>query len=611
MENDENAMTTDALMTEAKAITYTTNLTPPSFEPMIGEDGKPTGKRQKTEATRAMEEARSKASVELLFRTDLSQLDEAGVKGLYQSVTEGVFGMPDTTGRFFGKRGSATDFRHNVDLLRAFFRGQYRLAEDPEAEKFRKMSWEEKFHYALEHETTGEKVKSYVRGERGAGLVETLAAGLTYSGVGLPPGAMAVARQTTGNRTVINDAEELWKEVARRSNYFALNAEEKKQYETDVISDYEKKLTKKEPLYTYLQMAANLSDEAAYILAKSYNDDSLDVAALSSLSDDERAKVMTTFAQMRGDLTKGRILGIETDFGGGTVGDRFQMGLYGLQQSVVSLATDLYGLVEAGAMYGYAKMALDENERKNFFKAWDVQSQARLFEEKQLPDAEGFWGEAYQSVMENAHWVIPYGGAAKLSVRGAKAAGTLLRAGIKADRAEMLKVSLFGRLSPIEGGAKYTEETIGRLLSSVDKYTRELQEIERMQRSLELARGGYAAAWTVVRGTAYASFCQEYLETADAAGISREESVLTAAIVGLINDRIERLYVPGLESTLTKGQLKSLGWNAFRRSLQEKAVGEYAKNFMTKFITEGARVGITEGWIEEPILSRKAPCTVE
>ena len=146
MENDENAMTTDALMMEAKAITYTTNLTPPSFEPMIGENGKPTGKRQKTEATRAMEEARSKASVELLFRTDLSQLDEAGVKGLYQSVTEGVFGMPDTTGRFFGKRGSATDFRHNVDLLRAFFRGQYRLAEDPEAEEFRKMSWEEKFH---------------------------------------------------------------------------------------------------------------------------------------------------------------------------------------------------------------------------------------------------------------------------------------------------------------------------------------------------------------------------------------------------------------------------------------------------------------------------------
>ena len=591
---------------DAKTIEYTTGLTPPTFEPQRvfdltdPEQPKEYLEQNKTRETRERERALAEASVRMLFATDVSKLDDAGVKGLYQSVTEGVWGMPDAEGAFFGKRGSATDFRRNVDLLRQFFKGNYKLAEDPEAEEFRRKTWDEKFRYALEHETAGNALASTVGGERGATLGEMVFLSVAAGNDGMtlpPPGGDPNA--------------EARREVSRKMNYETMTPEEKRKYEADVIGDYERKLAKREPLYTYVRMAADLSDEGAYILAKSYNDGALDVPNIMGLPEDEQAKVMTTYAQMKGDLREGKLLGlVPMDFSTGTTGDRVQMGIYGLQQSVVSLGTDLYRLAENAAMWSYAKMALDGKERADFFKGWDAISAAELYEKQGLPEAESFGGEAFQSFMENVHWIIPYGGAAKLA-KWAKGAGATIHAadlakevkaaGKLADLREMMNVSLFSRLSPVPDGMKFADETINRLLTSVDKYTREIRQLDRMRLAYGAGKGALEGAWVAARGSAFAAFAQEYLETADAAGISREESVLTAAWVGLLNDRIEQLYVPGLESTLTKGQLKSLGMAAMRRSLQEGTFGEFAKNFMTRYLAEGVRVGVTEGWIEEPL----------
>ena len=596
---------TGAAKADAKTIEYTTGLKAPEFETQEVYDlTDPEQPREWLERSRMKEQKRrdralAEASVRMLFETDLSRLDDAGAKGLYLSVTEGVWGIPDAEGAFFGKRGSGEDFRRNAELLRQFFKGDYRLAEDPEAEEFRKKSWKEKFEYALSHETAANALSSTAGGERGASLGE-----LVYlSAVSSAQGGMSFTPDT-GRPT------ETQKEASRKTNYETMTPEERHRYEADVIGDYERRLAKREPLMAYLRMAAELSDEGAYILAKSYNENALDVPGVLGLPEDEQAKVMTTYAQMKGDLKEGRILGIPVDFSTGTAGDRLQMGVYGLQQSVVSLGKDLYGLAEAGAMRLYAQTALDGRERADFYKAWNAIERAKLYEERGLPEADTFLGEAYQSFMENAHWIVPYGGAAKIAAKGRKASAAIARighakelreAGRLADLGEIVNVSILSRMSPMADGMKYADETAARLLASVDRYTRELKELERMRLAYGAGKGALDSAWAVARGSAFAAFAQEYLETADAAGVSREESVLTAAWVGLINDRIERLYVPGLESTLTKGQLKSIGMTALRRSLQEGTFGEYAKNFMKRYLSEGVRVGVTEGWVEEPL----------
>lgn len=606
MKDPMQETTEAAISQDQKTIEYTTGLNPPKFETQEvydltdPEQPKEWLERNRTKAQKEQDKALAQASVRMLFSTDLSKLDDAGVKGLYQSVTEGVWGMPDNEGAFFGKRGSKDDFRRNVELLRQFFKGNYKLAEDPEAEEFRKKSWAEKFEYAREHESAGNALASIAGGERGASLGE-----LVYLG------AIANAQGEMALTPSMGMPTEEQKEIGRKINYDTMTPEEKHAYEADVISDYERKLAKREPLFTYVRMAADLSDEGAYILAKSYNENELDVNGILGLPEDEQAKVMTTYAQMKGDLQEGKLLWLfPMDFSTGTTGDRLQMGVYGLQQSVVSLGTDLYHLAEAGTMRLYAQMALDGKERSDFYKAWNTIERAKLYEEKNLPEADTFLGEAYQSFMENVHWIIPYGGAGKLAkwgkgagkaIHAADLAKELKTAGKLADLKQMMNVSLFSRMSPMADGMKYADETINRLLISVDKYTRELQELDRMRIAYGAGKGALDAAWVTARGSAFAAFAQEYLETADAAGISREESVLTAVWVGLLNDRIEQLYVPGLESTLTKGQLKNLGMTAMRRSLQEGTFGTYAKNFMTRYLTEGVRVGVTEGWIEEPL----------
>jgi hypothetical protein len=141
---------------------YETGLMAPKINPATDNE---------TEESKTQGAALRQASVDMLFATDISRLDDAGVGALYKSVTGGVWGIPDEDGSFFGKRKSA-DMRNNVEMLRRFFKGEYNLIEDKEAEEWRKKTWEEKFKYAKEHESAGNILASTVGGERGVTLGE-------------------------------------------------------------------------------------------------------------------------------------------------------------------------------------------------------------------------------------------------------------------------------------------------------------------------------------------------------------------------------------------------------------------------------------------------------
>ena len=303
------------------------------------------------ERTKKERQARFKASADMLFSTDVSKLDDAGVSALYQSVTEGMFGLPDEDGSVaFGKRASK-DPRANIEMLRKFVKGDYTLIEDPEYTKWRQMDDEAKFKYALEHETVRNMVKSKMKGERGTSPLVAMAAG-DMSSYAIP---------WTEEQRKGQEIDRKWREDAIRNSFYESMDEEKKAaYRADVVADYEEKLSRRQTLATFLQFAHGLSDRAGYLLAKSFSDGMPDAANIEGLPEDERDRVYAAFSLMRGDQKKGRILGIQTDFTDDTWMNRFQLGLYGFQQSVVGLVTDTGEMARDAAMWTYAKLAMDE-----------------------------------------------------------------------------------------------------------------------------------------------------------------------------------------------------------------------------------------------------------
>lgn len=580
--------------------------------------------------TRKERKARFKASADMLFSTDVSKLDDAGASALYQSVTEGMFGLPDEDGSVaFGKRASK-DPRQNIDMLRKFVKGDYALIEDPEYTKWRQMDDEAKFKYALENETTGNKFRSYMKGERGAGFWETMRGGVGMSIVGLPAGAVAFQPDYIRDQN-----EKIAMESARRSNYETLTDEEKEKYRADVVADYDEKLSRRQTLATFLQFAHGLSDRAGYLLAKSFGDGTPDAANIEGLPEDERDRVYAAFSLMRGDQKKGRILGIQTDFTDDTVANRLQLGLYGFQQSVVGLVTDTGELARDAALWTYAKTAMDEAERKEFFKGWDANVRAEQAMKQSLPEASGIVGEAFQGLSENLHWFIPYsmigkGGKMVTAARGLKGEQGLLK-GLKATLTPMRlggalkeeKATLEAGKAAMEASAAATKAAwtldvngvkklgdmgsaiLARQMAAVDRYSQMLSSVNKDLEAVKWWKDAAGTAmWAAGEASAFSAFASEYIANADAAGISREESVLTAAAIGFINAQIERLYVPGLESSLTPAQIKSLMFTSMAQAIKTDGAAGFRKwlaNRISKGVTEGVKVTLTEGAVEEPL----------
>ncbi len=585
-----------------------------------------------TEEESLKRRARAIAASKNLFQTDISKLDDAQVSGLYQATARALFQIEDPDGKIaFGKKSG--DARTNVGLLRDFCKGNYKLIQDDEYETWRAMDEEQRFRYALENEAAENKAKSNLGGQRGAGLMETLATGSMYSGVGLPAGAMATARKLAGPK-VEEDANAQWNELARRSNYESLTPEEQAVYRKDVIEDYEKKLSKRQVLATYLAMTDGLSDRASTLLAKAYNTGTVDIEAMETLPQKERDQAYTALSIMRGDQKKGHILGIPTDFTDDTAANRLQLCLYGFQQGILGLIPDTYELAKDITKAAYARFCLDDAERKRYIDRWDAQVRAEQALKQGLPEAESWLGTGLQGAAESFALMLPYFGIGKGGklVRAAtavnkdaswlKRTATLLnplRAGsqhrARAKLVEGVKAveeadyaETFARLSQWKtvGGGDLTvgNQLLARQLANIENYTKELRELKKLS-GADLRKWGLgAASWSAGEATAFGSFAKEYVETCDAAGISRYDSVPMAAVVGLVNAQIEHLYVPGLESTLSASEVKSLMFGSMLQAMKTdgaKGFWTWLGNRIEKGVVEGVKVTATEGMVEEPL----------
>lgn len=590
---------------------YPTYVAPPSFKP---------GTNDLDDKSALTRRARFIASGEMLFKTDLSTLDDTGASALYEVVTEGMFGLKDSDGQMaFGKRAKKNP-RENLEMLRRFVKGEYNLIEDPEYTKWREMDEEGKFRYALENEPKSSKIRSYVLGERGAGLLEHANAVSSVGPKVMGPGALIADFFTPKKEK--ERKEHVFREAARRSKYDNLNDEEKAAYRADVIGDYEKNLSRRQTLATYLQFASNLSDKAAYYLAESFQKGTPDIN-VEMLDPEERDRVYSAFSLMRGDQKRGRILGIETDFTDDTAANRFQLGLYGLQQSLVGLVTDTGDMVRDGAIWAYAKATMDDAERKAFFEGWDANVRAERAMEQALPDAEGWFGAGFQGLMENVHWFIPYGAIGKGGKMMSAANKTVSRAKLQKEvftgakaLAEMNAAAAKTRwLSDVQGavkagkGAKKVNEfqsalAMRRELAAVERYTKALEDIPGIQKAAKVRDAAGASMWAIGEASALSAFASEYVAAADAAGVSREESMITAWAIGLVNARIERLYVAGLESSLTASQVKALTFKALHNAVKSDGAAGFRKWFVNRVqrgVVEGAKITATEGLIEEPL----------
>jgi len=592
--------------------------------------------------TKKERRARFKASADMLFSTDVSKLDDAGASALYQSVTEGLFGLPDEDGSVaFGKRASK-DPRQNIDMLRRFVKGDYTLIEDPEYTKWRQMDDEAKFKYALANETTGNMVKSKLKSERGTNPLVTMAAGdMMSAGYAIP---------WTEEQRQGQEIDRKWREDAIRNTFYdTMDEDQKAAYRADVIGDYEEKLSRRQTLATFLQFAHGLSDRAGYLLAKSFSDGAIDpnIEGLVKPNGDtdERDRVYAAFSLMRGDQKKGRILGIQTDFTDGTWMNRFQLGLYGFQQSVVGLVTDTGKMARDAALWTYAKTAMDEAERKEFFKGWDANVRAEQAMKQNLPEADGVFGEAFQGLAENLHWFIPYsmigkGGKMVNAARGFKEGENALKGWkkifqpLKDLKVTLTPMRLGGALkeekAALEAGkaamesaaaatrAAWTLDVNGvkklgdmgsailtRQMAAVDRYTQMLRGIDADLKAAKWWKDAAGAGmWAAGEASAFSAFASEYIANADAAGISREESVLTAAAIGLINAKIEHFNVLGLDSSLTPAQIKSLTFAAMAQAVKTDGAAGFRKwlaNRVSKGVTEGLKTGLTETVVEEPL----------
>lgn len=569
--------------------------------------------------------ARAQVSAQMLFGTDVSKLDDAGASALYQSVTEGLFGLPDEDGSVaFGKRASK-DPRANIDMLRRFVKGEYSLIEDPEYTKWREMDDDAKFKYALEHETTGNMAKSKLKGERGTNPLVAMAAG-DMSSYAIP--------WTEEQRQGQEIDRKRRGDAIRNSFYDSMDEDKKAAYRADVVADYDKKLSRRQTLATFLSFSQGLSDRASHLLAKSFADGTPD-SNIETLPEDERDRVYSAFSLMRGDQKSGSLLFVPADFTDDTVLNRVQMGLYGLQQSALGLATDTWGMAKDAALWSYAKTALSESERADFFKWWDAQARMEQAMKQELPDAQGFVGEAFQGVMENLHWFIPYsmigkGGKMATAARGIKGEQGILKGLATTIRPMKLggtlkeeKATLEAGKAAMEAGAAATKAAwtldvngvkklgdmgsaiLARQMAAVERYTQMLHGIDN---DLKAAKWWKDAAgtgmWMAGEASAFSAFASEYIANADAAGISREESVLTAAAIGLINAKIEQLYVPGLESSLSPAQIKSLTFAAMAQAMRSDGAAGFRKwlaNRISYGVREGVKVAASEGVVEEPL----------
>ena len=594
-----------------------------------------------TDEERKRRQAKLIAARNVLFSSNIEKMTPEFASGFYQAVHRGLFGLEDPDGKVaFGSRAS-DDPKKNLEMLRRFCKGEHQLIEDDEQQKWRQMSWEEKFKYAREHESARNSFASIAKGERGASLGELayLSAVAGSEGMMLPPPGGDPNKEAT-------------REISRRINYDTMTPEEKKAYETDIIADYEERLMKNNRLAAYLGLTEGLSDRAKWLVAKGVNDGECDMDALRQLRGMEPERALTAIKMARGNLTHGRILGIDTDFSTGTTGDRVQMGLYGFQQALVGLVTDTADFARDVGVYALAKSMSDDREFREISDAMSFRAKVDQAFTQGLPDPDGFLGEAWQGVMENLHWFIPWGVATKgratmvvatgisrptigvtaralalkpsawktlvadyaktfLPLSNAKVADMGKAVASAKDAYELAQLRSLGMM--IGAKTKGLENVLGPI--SAELIARQGAAVEKLRKGYQTARR--MAAWKDAGGAAMASagtmvnfstFAREYMDNAVAAGADWDDALVTAVGVGLVNAKIENIWIPGVEGGLSRGELGMLTWASLRQAIAntvgksgKAGLKEFLGNYARKYAASAGRAAFEEGIVEEPL----------
>ena len=547
----------------------------------------------------------ARAAAEMVFTKDIDTMGEDARAGLFRAATKAIYGFEDMDGRVsFGKK--AGDMKSNLERLRLFLKGDYSQIEDEDVTKWRSLSGadeETRFRHADKH-LKGKGSRNWYNGPS---LIELAGAGM--------PGAQY------GN-IMLNASAPTKGAATRKMRYETMNAKEKAAFRADTIARYERQIASANPLSMFLKTSAGISDEAAWILAKCYQSGNVDVKDIEAIRDGkEREKVLTALSMMRGDKKVGHLLGfIPQDFEDGTAfGNRFQMNIYGLQQAFAGLVTDVWDLGKAGIdeLKIYAKGLKDTEEAREMRRRTDLEVQIAAALRQKLPDADSFMGALSQGVAENVHWIVPYVGPfsvinkGKAVVKGVKAVEAALGMGEIAKAAKGVKAAAKGI------AVAKSEAGLARQMAALELYTERLRELSATadaalkampEATQALAKTGVAAKGRAMiaagRTAAFSSFANDYIETADAEGISRAESVPSAVLVGVINQAIERLNVPGLDRTITPAELKSLALrSAVEAFRHERSAGlrKWVADSVAIRAREMARTVATEALMEEPL----------
>ena len=565
----------------------TTGLKPRNSEPSFAGNGLSD---EFSEQEKRIRDARRIAARDVLFRLKPEDMDDDSVKAYYRGITGDLFpevGPDDDGTRVFGKRKSA-DMRKNLSNLQEVMRGNFGILKDADLERFDKLPREQQVAEAAEEESNWNKLTSWAKGERGIGIFGYLKAAMVSP----------MGENRLHEAIVANLPENM-------------SPEERQRMEDDIIGDYRKRHAKNQPLWDILSMRGpgGLSDRGQWILSKSLMDGHIDMPGMMALDEKEQNKVMAGFALARGDLKTGSFFGIDMDISTGTTGDRVQMGLHGLWDSILNLAVDTYKFGNDIRMWAYGKCLRDESERDAFFKAWSLNERALAAEKQALPEG-GFWGESYQTLMENLHWIIPYKGvdmakkaqkAVLGTMKGLKEQKLITKAGEAVNQFERLNVDKAAKFIDEVDRAAFIDSTMNQLASTSAWYREQLKTIRRMRAWGHVKDAGLEAGIVAGHAMTYSTFAREFIESCDLAGMSREESVLMSAFVAAVNDRIERLAIPGLEHTLSVNAAESMSFEALKVALKEGNVGKWLGDYIGNMVKAGASVSFTEGAIEEPL----------
>ena len=584
--------------------------------------------RQNEDEAARMKIARKIAAAQLLRQTDYRQLDDAGRTALFRSCASNMAGMNVMEPQeMFGRRAVA-DMAGNLDLLRRFADGEWQLVEDPDAEE-----WQAK-------KAEGEEAAAKFADEKlgGAQEYKEMMGDLpALAGAGMPGAQFGNFMQ---NAAAPNREDT----IRRHSGYDSLTDEEKAEWRRNRIEAYDRKMAIGSPVATFLKMTGGLDDNAKHLVEKAWRTGELTRDDLKGYDETAKRQILGAVDLMRGDQKTGTLLlvpGVDVSENG------FKANLYAFQQSILGLpgevvdtATDIFRWTAAARLSG--------SEREEAFKRLDEDAAIKAALKQPLAEPESFLGAMARGVAENLWFLLPSVSGAKglqmmRTAQGLKPvaeggkvanffsnlgvtltpwrAGRVAKEAVKqADKAvEAAKVAV---LSKAVGTARVTalskkvdfevsQMAVRRQMAAMQRYTEALRNAEALRGAAAAKVPGQVAKWwggAAVRAASatamFSSFFREYVDAADAAGISREESVPTGLFVGYVNDMVERIYVPGLEGgNLAASEIKfhMLGSAAQAvRKMGGEGLKRWAEKTAERFLATTAKTVATESGIEEP-----------